>query len=352
MDKNPYTLDMKFHSATILLLLSAQLAWGQIKILHYSETSGYDHNTRTESLAMFEAMGTTHGFLVDNDETGDVFNSLSNLQQYDAVIFSNTSGDAILDASQRANFEAYITNGGSYLGIHAATDTYRHSTANGNNTGTWDFYAELVGASVQESPNHVNGTPQYSMSHIGLHASLENLPNPWVKNEEYYYWENGYFGNDNTAVLQVEETVGPNSMVNSYDAARPMSWYRTLSGGGNMFYTALGHSASNYGSDPDFINHIEDALLWVLGLPVGIDSPMAEPAHFILSHTNGMVTVDYASLPANLEMHLYNALGQQLRSAPISASIPTHDLPAGWYVVRMVVDGERFAERIVIPSSK
>ncbi|MBK9540120.1 MAG: hypothetical protein IPO12_15460 [Flavobacteriales bacterium] len=37
--------------------------------------------------------------------------------------------------------------------------------------GTWDFYAELIGASVQENPNHVSGTPLYAMHHIGTHAS-------------------------------------------------------------------------------------------------------------------------------------------------------------------------------------
>ncbi|MCF8464684.1 MAG: ThuA domain-containing protein [Flavobacteriales bacterium] len=339
---------MKFNASTILFLVFAQFSWSQTKVLHYSETSGYDHNTRTESLAMFETMGTMHGFMVDNDDTGDGFNSLSNLHEYDAVIFSNTSGDAILDASQRANFETYIANGGSYLGIHAATDTYRHSTANGNNTGTWDFYAELVGASVQESPNHVYGTPQYSMSHIGVHASLENLPSPWVKNEEYYYWENGYFGNDNTSVLQVEETVGPNNMVNSYDAARPMSWYRSLAGGGKMFYTALGHAASNYSTDQDFIYHVTDALLWVLGIPVGISSSADGINQLVVSHRDGVIRIESGTHSSIGELQLYNALGQKLRSAPIHLGMHTHYLPAGWYVVNVVTDHEKSTIPIIL----
>ena len=65
------------------------------------------------------------------------------------------------------------------------------------------------------------------MSHIGAHASTADLPDPRLKNEEYYYWEGGYYGTDNTEVLRVEGTVGPNGQENSYDAARPMSWYRT-----------------------------------------------------------------------------------------------------------------------------
>lgn len=248
------------------------------QVLHYSETSGFDHNTRTVSLALFQALGSEYGFTVVDDQDGTEFNSLSNLQQFDVVVFSNTSGNAILDPTQQANFEAYINSGGSYLGIHAASDTYRHSTANGNNTGTWDFYAELIGASVQESPNHVSGTPSYSMEHIGTHVSTAALPDPWTKNEEYYYWESGYFGSNNTAVLQVEQTIGPNGMVNSYDAPRPMSWFRNLSGGSRMFYTALGHAQNNFTSDSLFIAHIRDALLWTMDNTTSIQQSFTDDA--------------------------------------------------------------------------
>src|SRR5690349_19744876 len=113
--------------------------YSQCKVLHYTETSGFDHQTRAASFAMFQQMGLQFGFTVHNDSAGQSFGSL---QQYDAVIFSNTSGDNILDAAQKANFELYINNGGCFIGIHAASDTYRHSTANGTNTGAWDWYAE------------------------------------------------------------------------------------------------------------------------------------------------------------------------------------------------------------------
>ena len=234
------------------------------QVLHFTRTSGYDHQTRTVSYAMFQGVASDLGIIVTDDATGDPFTDPSTLAEYDVIVFSNTSGNAILDAQQRTNFELWVEGGGRVMGIHAATDTYRHSSANGNNTGTWDYYAELIGASVQENPNHVSGTPAYAMDHITSHASTANLPDPWVKNEEYYYWENGYFGTDNTEVLRVVETVGPNGQVNSYDAPRPMSWYRILPNGSRIFYTALGHAQENYTSDTLFRAHIRDALAWLL----------------------------------------------------------------------------------------
>ena len=235
-------------------------AFGQ-NVLHYTETSGFDHGTRDASLTMFVAIATELGLTVTSDNDGSSFSSLTTLQQFSAIVFSNTSGADLLDAAQRTNFEAYIAGGGCAMGIHAASNTYRHSTANGNTTGAWDFYAELMGASVQENPNHVSGTPLHDLSHIGTHASATNLPDPCAKNEEYYYWEGGYYRDDNIPVLQVEQTVGPNGEVNSYDAPRPMSWYRELPEGGRIFYTALGHAGSNYPDDVLFRQHIEDALL-------------------------------------------------------------------------------------------
>ena len=110
---------------SVLFLLACITSFGQSKILHYTETSGFDHNTRNASLSMFQGIALNEGFLVTDDLTGDEFTSLANLEPFDVVVFSNTSGNNILDATQRANFETYISNGGSYLGIHAASDTYR-----------------------------------------------------------------------------------------------------------------------------------------------------------------------------------------------------------------------------------
>jgi len=255
----------------VLFCLAAALMANAQRVLHFTATSGYDHGTRDVSFAMFTSIGNELGIDVVNDATGTTFSDASVLAEFDAIIFSNTSGNDILDATQRANFEQWVANGGHVLGIHAASDTYRHSTANGNNTGTWDFFPELIGASVQENPNHVSGTPLYAIEHVGTHDSTADLPDPWQKNEEYYYWEDGYFGTDNDVVLAVEATIGPNGHMNSYDAPRPMSWYRELSIGSRIFYTALGHATSNYTDDFIFREHLKDALAWLLSAPIGIE---------------------------------------------------------------------------------
>ena len=297
-------------------------------------------------MAMFESIAAANGLAVDDDQTGTSFSSLATLEQYDVIVFSNTSGDNILDPLQQANFETYMVNGGAYLGIHAASDTYRHSSANGSNTGSWDFYAELVGASVQQSPNHVNGTPEYAMEVVATHPTTQNLPDPWVKNEEYYYWENGYFGPSNIVVLQVEETVGPNGFINSYDAERPMSWYRELPGGGKMFYTALGHAASNYTSDQLFIQHMTDAMLWLIDLATSI-SPRGEDAGLSVRTTEWeiIVAVDQ-DIPDRLTV--FNSVGQAIRQVDRSSSVNIKGLPSGMYLLEALHQDRPYVRKVLI----
>lgn len=317
-------------------MLSAMVLSAQPRVLHFTRTSGYDHGTREVSFAMFQSIAAELNVVVDDDATGASFSS-GLLDQYDVIIFSNTTGDAILDGGQRLAFEQWIANGRHVMGIHSATDTYRHSSGNGSNTGTWDYYAELIGASVQENPSHVSGTPPYAMTLVGLHASTANLPDPWVKNEEYYYWEGGYFGTDNTEVLRVEETMGPNGQVNSYDAPRPMSWYRELPNGSRVFYTALGHATANYTGDALFRTHIKDALEWLLDGNVSIPAENGHRGWVSLNHGTNMIRVIVPPPSIGSTVSLLDAMGRlvrSVRSERTEVEIDVCGLPSGAYLLR------------------
>lgn len=318
-------------------ILTASAAQAQ-QVLHFTATSGYDHGTRNVSLEMFQSICAGIGCTVHDDANGSTFNDPQQLALNDVVIFSNTSGNTILDIGQRANFEAWVNTGGHVLGLHAASDSYRHSTANGTNTGTWDFYAELIGASVQEGPNHVDGTPPYALWHIGTHASTANLPDPWVKYEEYYYWEGGYFGLDNQVVLEVQETIGPNGQVNSYDAPRPVSWVRTLSTGTRVFYTALGHAQDNYTDDDLFRQHISDALIWVLEGSTDIHPLSTNTTVRIHPNpTSDQLIIAHNTATPGGTVHIVNAVGVTVLQAPLMHERTVVDLSGlapGPYLVR------------------
>ncbi|MEM7571444.1 MAG: DUF4832 domain-containing protein [Bacteroidota bacterium] len=224
-------------------------------VLHFTKTNGFDHNTRNQSFQMFSDIGLNENFTVVTTQDAAVFEDLASLQSFEVIIFSNTSGNNLLNAEQRSNMEAYIAGGGAFLGIHAATDTYRN--------GSWPFYNSLVGAIVQSGPNHTSSNHVNDMDHIEVgHPILNGIPDPWNKREEYYYWElnGGQIDANISELLRVRQTGN-----NSYDAARPISWYKELDNGARSFYTALGHHRSDYtgsSADAEFQLLLRNALCW------------------------------------------------------------------------------------------
>ena len=236
------------------------------RVLHFTKTTGYDHNTRANSAAMFAQIGVSKGFTITDTQDAAIFDELDSLKKFAIIVFSNTSGNTIFDPAQKVNMESYIDQGGSFIGIHAATDTYR--------TG-WDFYNYLVGAIVQSAPNHTSNNYAGVMDHQLKHPILDQIPDPWNKNEEYYYWDNNggvIFIDTIIPLIQVRSTGSQ-----SYDHERPITWIQSLAGGGRSFYTALGHANSNY-TDPnnDFGQLISNAVCWAASQkPTSIENSSA-----------------------------------------------------------------------------
>lgn len=77
-----------FTTLILAYFITVQMGMCQdLNILHYTETSGYDHNTRNVSFDMFSDLGNEYGFSVVDDQTGEAFNTLANLENYAVVVF-------------------------------------------------------------------------------------------------------------------------------------------------------------------------------------------------------------------------------------------------------------------------
>ncbi|MEQ9263748.1 MAG: ThuA domain-containing protein, partial [Balneolaceae bacterium] len=114
------------------------------KVLVFSKTEGFRHSSIPNGIAAIQQLGLDNGFEVDATEDASMF-TLENLLQYDAVIFLSTTGN-VLNEEQQAAFEAYISRGKGFVGIHAASDTEYN----------WEWYGGLVGAYFE---SHPPGTP-------------------------------------------------------------------------------------------------------------------------------------------------------------------------------------------------
>ncbi|NNC86099.1 MAG: DUF5060 domain-containing protein, partial [Bacteroidia bacterium] len=224
----------------------------KVLVLNKVGVGADDHASRGAGISMLQSLAATNNFTVTVDNTGAEFNSLSNLEQYAVVVFLNTAGNGLLTGTQRTSFEQYIQQGGGFVGVHAAADTYTD--------GTWPWYNALVGATPQSNPKATGISHTGNIILTGTNPLTQGLPAPWSKLDEYYYWSGpgGYLDANNLNLLEVGST-GPNT----YDAQRPISWYKEYNGG-RSFYTALGHHSSDFinPGDQDFIDHLMSGLYW------------------------------------------------------------------------------------------
>lgn len=214
------------------------------KILVFSKTTGFRHESIAQGKAMFLQLGQKEGFTADTTENAGVFTS-DVLGRYDIIVFMNTTG-TILDETGRDAFRKFIQSGKGFLGIHAATDTEYE----------WPWYHGLAGAYFESHPRPQQAV--YTNLQPG-HPAASGWPARFSRFEEIYNFRD-LLKTNLSFVLTVDEKSYQGGKMQGF---HPMAWYQ-LYDGGKAFYTALGHHPETY-ADPDFRKHILGALQWLSG---------------------------------------------------------------------------------------
>src|SRR6266511_158669 len=98
-------------AAILLLLPNERPAGGSSgRVLVFSKTAGFRHDSIPDAVAAIRDLGRTQGFAVDATEDSSVFDDAA-LAAYSAVVFLCTKGD-VLNEAQQAAFQRYIEAGG------------------------------------------------------------------------------------------------------------------------------------------------------------------------------------------------------------------------------------------------
>jgi type 1 glutamine amidotransferase len=193
-------------------------------VLVFSKTAGFRHDSIPAGLAMIRELGAANNFTVTATEDSA---QLTNLAQYEAVVFLNTTGD-VLNAAQQSAFESYIRGGGGYVGIHSAADTEYD----------WPFYGELVGAYFASHPAIQQATVRVENR---AHQATQHLPSAWVRTDEWYNFRTNVRSSARVLATLDESTYSGGSM----GADHPHTWCKTVQSG-RSFYTGTGHTQASY----------------------------------------------------------------------------------------------------------
>jgi uncharacterized protein len=233
---------------TILLSSLAVLASGATqsateaeRILIFSRTAGYRHDSIPTAVTTLRKLAAQEGFAADHSEdAGDI--NPANLARYRIVVFASTTGD-ILDVAQQQVLQEFMHHGGGFVGVHAAADTEYD----------WAWYGELVGTYFRSHPP-------------GLHSTLvqperggKPAGKPWPIRDELYNYRSNPRGQVRVAATIDERTYEGGTMT----ADHPITWCHAFDGG-RSWYTGLGHDPAVY-DDANFLAQLRRGLRYAAG---------------------------------------------------------------------------------------
>ncbi|MCW2879462.1 MAG: glycosyl hydrolase [Sphaerisporangium sp.] len=201
------------------------------KVLVFSKTAGFRHDSIPAGVQAIRDLGTSGGFTVTATEDGAAISTAS-LAQYKAVVFLSTTGD-MLDGTQQAALQSYVDGGGGFAGIHAAADAEYG----------WPYYGQLVGAWFASHPNIQQATVR---TEDRAHAATSHLGPSWSRTDEWY----NYRANPRSAVHVLQNLDEGSYSGGSMSGDHPITWCHPQ-GAGRSFYTGLGHTQESY-ADPAF----------------------------------------------------------------------------------------------------
>jgi type 1 glutamine amidotransferase len=236
---------------------SIDIPEGKRTVLLFSKSTGFRHSESIDAgKAAFAEWAEDNGWFLFSTEESGVFNP-DQLPKFDVIVFNNCTGRLLNDEQQLA-VRQYVTQGGSFIGIHGAGDNSHH----------WEWYEEnLLGANF----SHHSIDPHLQSAVVSLNPVpdtllLAGLPATWTHTEEWYvFLENPRSKGFNILYAIDGESISPSGNMlwmkdKNFGMGKdhPVAWYRAV-GKGRTFYTSMGHDATAWKQEP-FTRMLQNAI--------------------------------------------------------------------------------------------
>ncbi len=239
------------NTLVLIFLLTCSVSFAQqFKVLLFTKTDGFHHESIHEGVTAIRQLANRNNFTVDWQENASVFNDKA-LENYSVVIFLNTTGN-ILNEEQQAAFEKFIKAGKGFVGIHSASDTEYE----------WPWYTKMVGMMFKIHPQQQTA---YLKVEDNNFPGMERFPKKLLWTDEFYEFGPRKADDLHFLISVDEKTYAPYAKWGDNEGKgmgvfHPISWYHKYEGG-RSFYTALGHIPLTY-SDPIFLDHLYGGIYW------------------------------------------------------------------------------------------
>lgn len=246
--------DRRFVSATAVRPASYAGAQPRFKaLLYYSDAVEEAHRQFShQAIDFFRKLTVGDGWILEADTT---LTGKGDLTQYDVIIMPDVAPG---NPSERACFEAYMENGGGWLGFHAAG-------YNDLSTG-WDWFRTFLGG-VRFLCN--TWPPQPALVEVEKHAVTRNLPQEFVcPASEFYQWQPDPAQNPD---IEIIASLSPKNFPMGlkdvvFGGDFPVVWTNTRY---RMVYINMGHGDECFSDATQNLLFV-NALRWVVsGAPAG-----------------------------------------------------------------------------------
>ncbi len=236
----------------ITSLAMPALAKEKARVLVYSGSTGYRHESIPAAVVAIKALGEKAGYVVDSSEDPEVFTA-ENLARYKALVLVSNSTDPKKPESEwftgakREALQGFLKAGKGVVALHAAADSHYH----------WGWYGQMIGGYFEKHPK---GTPKGTVTVVDAkHPATAKLPKSLERNDEWYYYK------DFDPTVHVLVTIDPATIGEGQPDVNPnpLVWYHNF-GGGRVIYSALGHSNESW-SEPYMVTLLTGALSWAVG---------------------------------------------------------------------------------------
>ena len=230
------------------LLLQAADRRASFRVLVFSKTLGYRHDSITNGIATIRELGAQHGFDVDATEDPGAF-TRTNLARYRVAVFLSVTGN-VLDTNQEATLKNFVVQGGGFAAIHGAI--FGPSACEDK----WHWYGDMFCCAFTNHSKIVAGVVN---TEDPSNPSTMGLPARWHRVDEWYNLSGSPRGCARVLATVDESTYAGGSMGEDH----PIAWCRRVEQG-RMWYTAMGHTPESF-SEPLFCQHLLGGIVCVAG---------------------------------------------------------------------------------------
>jgi len=223
---------------------------GADRILYFTHSAGYRHEVIPVSREILTRLGeASPRFEVTASEDVAAFTA-ENLRRYRAVMFF-TTGELPMSDAQKQALTDFVRDGGGFLGVHSATDTFYR----------WPEYGKLIGGYFNEHPWHQSVRIEVADPSNPLVASLGTA----ITLADEIYQIRDFDAAGSRVLLRLDpasvDLTRPN--VHRQPYGWPLAWTRPY-GSGRVFYSALGHEEAVW-RDARYQQVLRGAVLWAMG---------------------------------------------------------------------------------------